>query len=160
MRLSYAVLAGGAESESLELFACASTLRIIAKLALCMGLLASNGSTESSISTIFLVATGRRRGKSDSQPCHRAVPHPFLFGLVHGFGFSNVLREKQLHGVIWLSLFSLNTGVEIGQLIFVVLLFPLIEDLNSSGWNKSGPVVSPRVARIRRPSRAARLPYK
>ena len=67
----------------------------------------------------------------------------FLFGLVHGFGFSNVLREMQLpRGHLALSLFSFNIGVEIGQLIFVVLLFPLIEDLISSGWSKLRPSVS------------------
>jgi hypothetical protein len=67
----------------------------------------------------------------------------FLFGLIHGFGFSNVLREMQLpRGHLALSLFSFNVGVEIGQLIFVVLLFPLIEDLIQSGWTKLRPVVS------------------
>lgn len=67
----------------------------------------------------------------------------FLFGLVHGFGFSNVLREMQLpRGHLALSLFSFNVGVEIGQLIFVLLLFPLIEDLISGGWTKLRPAVS------------------
>jgi hypothetical protein len=67
----------------------------------------------------------------------------FLFGLIHGFGFSNVLREMQLpRGHLALSLFSFNVGVEIGQLIFVVLLFPLIEDLIKSGWTRLRPAVS------------------
>jgi HupE / UreJ protein len=67
----------------------------------------------------------------------------FLFGLVHGFGFSNVLREMQLpRGHLALSLFSFNVGVEIGQLIFVLLLFPLIADLIASGWTKLRPAVS------------------
>jgi hypothetical protein len=58
----------------------------------------------------------------------------FLFGLVHGFGFSNVLREMQLpRANLALSLFSFNLGVEIGQLVFVVLLFPALEDLMKSG---------------------------
>ncbi len=67
----------------------------------------------------------------------------FLFGLIHGFGFSNVLREMQLpRGHLALSLFSFNVGVEIGQLIFVVLLFPLIEDLIQSGWTRLRRAVS------------------
>ena len=67
----------------------------------------------------------------------------FLFGLIHGFGFSNVLREMQLpRGHLALSLFSFNVGVEIGQLIFVILLFPLIEDLIKSGWTRLRPTVS------------------
>ena len=66
-----------------------------------------------------------------------------LFGLVHGFGFSNVLREMQLpRADLALSLFSFNFGVEIGQLVFVVLLFPAISDLIHSGWTKLRPAVS------------------
>jgi hydrogenase/urease accessory protein HupE len=67
----------------------------------------------------------------------------FLFGLVHGFGFSNVLREMQLpRANLALSLFSFNLGVEVGQLVFVVLLFPAIEDLIASGWKRLRPIVS------------------
>jgi hypothetical protein len=45
------------------------------------------------------------------------------FGLVHGFGFANVLREFGLprEALGW-SLFSFNVGVEIGQLFIVVLV--------------------------------------
>jgi hydrogenase/urease accessory protein HupE len=45
----------------------------------------------------------------------------FAFGLVHGFGFANVLREMDLppRALGW-SLFSFNLGVEIGQLLVVV----------------------------------------
>ena len=56
----------------------------------------------------------------------------FLFGLVHGFGFSNVLREMQLsRSHLALSLFSFNTGVEIGQITFVLIVFPLVMYLSS-----------------------------
>jgi len=45
------------------------------------------------------------------------------FGLVHGFGFANVLREFGLprEALGW-SLFSFNVGVEIGQLAVVLLV--------------------------------------
>jgi hypothetical protein len=45
------------------------------------------------------------------------------FGLVHGFGFANVLREFGLprEALGW-SLFSFNVGVEIGQLCIVLLV--------------------------------------
>jgi hydrogenase/urease accessory protein HupE len=67
----------------------------------------------------------------------------FLFGLVHGFGFSNVLREMQLpRANLALSLFSFNLGVEIGQVVFVVLLFPALEDLMNSGRTWLRPAVS------------------
>ena len=44
-----------------------------------------------------------------------------VFGLVHGFGFANVLREFGLppEALGW-SLFSFNVGVEIGQLVIVL----------------------------------------
>ena len=46
-----------------------------------------------------------------------------VFGLVHGFGFANVLREFGLprEALGW-SLFSFNVGVEIGQLGIVLLV--------------------------------------
>ena len=51
----------------------------------------------------------------------------FFFGLVHGFGFANVLRQLGLpdQGLI-ASLLAFNVGVEIGQVIIVSLLFPLV----------------------------------
>ena len=71
----------------------------------------------------------------------------FLFGLVHGFGFSNVLREMDLpKSSLALSLFSFNVGVEIGQITFVLLIFPLVRDLVSSGWKRLKPAVSIGVA--------------
>jgi hydrogenase/urease accessory protein HupE len=71
----------------------------------------------------------------------------FLFGLVHGFGFSNVLREMDLpKSSLALSLFSFNAGVEIGQITFVLLIFPLVQDLVSSGWKRLKPAVSIGVA--------------
>jgi hydrogenase/urease accessory protein HupE len=47
----------------------------------------------------------------------------FAFGFVHGFGFANVLREMNLpsRALGW-SLFSFNLGVEIGQLLVVVVV--------------------------------------
>ncbi len=61
----------------------------------------------------------------------------FAFGLVHGFGFANVLRELGLptQGLI-ASLLSFNVGVEIGQIIIVGLLFPLVLWLNRQAFQK------------------------
>lgn len=71
----------------------------------------------------------------------------FLFGLVHGFGFSSVLREMDLpKSGLALSLFSFNLGVEIGQVTFVMLIFPLVQDLVRSGWTRLKPAVSISVA--------------
>jgi hydrogenase/urease accessory protein HupE len=47
----------------------------------------------------------------------------FAFGFIHGFGFANVLREMDLpsRALGW-SLFSFNFGVELGQLLVVLLV--------------------------------------
>lgn len=51
----------------------------------------------------------------------------FGFGFVHGFGFANVLREMDLpaRALGW-SLFSFNLGVEVGQLMVVVVVASLL----------------------------------
>jgi hydrogenase/urease accessory protein HupE len=51
----------------------------------------------------------------------------FGFGLIHGFGFANVLRELDLSStaLAW-PLAGFNLGVEIGQLVIVLLLLPII----------------------------------
>ena len=55
----------------------------------------------------------------------------FIFGLVHGFGFSFALRETlQFAGSHLLtSLLSFNIGVELGQLLVLVLLVPALNML-------------------------------
>ena len=47
----------------------------------------------------------------------------FAFGFIHGFGFASVLREMDLpaRALGW-SLFAFNVGVEIGQLLVVVVV--------------------------------------
>jgi len=51
----------------------------------------------------------------------------FGFGLVHGFGFSSVLREIGLptQGLV-LSLFGFNAGVELGQALVVAAVLPAL----------------------------------
>lgn len=45
----------------------------------------------------------------------------FIFGLLHGFGFSNVLKSIGLpQDEIPLSLFAFNVGIELGQLLFIL----------------------------------------
>jgi len=53
----------------------------------------------------------------------------FAFGLVHGFGFSFALRDTlQFAGSHLLtSLLSFNVGVELGQLLVLVLLVPVLD---------------------------------
>ncbi|MGD0964315.1 MAG: HupE/UreJ family protein [Candidatus Acidiferrales bacterium] len=60
---------------------------------------------------------------------HRRWVVAFCFGLVHGFGFSFILRETlQFAGSHLLtSLLSFNMGVELGQLLVLALLIPALE---------------------------------
>jgi hypothetical protein len=55
----------------------------------------------------------------------------FIFGLVHGFGFSFALRDTlQFAGAHLLtSLLSFNVGVELGQLLVLLLLVPTLHML-------------------------------
>jgi hypothetical protein len=55
----------------------------------------------------------------------------FGFGLVHGFGFSFALRQSlQFAGSHLLtSLLSFNVGVELGQLLVLVLFIPVLQVL-------------------------------
>ena len=52
----------------------------------------------------------------------------FVFGLVHGFGFSFVLRESlQFAGShVATSLLAFNVGVELGQIVALVVLVPVL----------------------------------
>jgi HupE / UreJ protein len=59
----------------------------------------------------------------------------FVFGLVHGFGFSSVLREMGLptQGLV-LSLLGFNAGVELGQALVVAVALPALALLRSTRW--------------------------
>jgi hypothetical protein len=59
----------------------------------------------------------------------------FGFGLVHGFGFANVLRELGLPARgLERSLVSFNLGVEAGQIVIVGALWPLLWWINRQSW--------------------------
>jgi len=51
----------------------------------------------------------------------------FGFGLFHGFGFASVLGEKGLSGdYMVLSLLGFNVGVELGQVLIICMVFPIL----------------------------------
>ncbi len=51
----------------------------------------------------------------------------FIFGLFHGFGFASVLSELGFKGeYLSLSLLGFNVGVEIGQVIIIAMIFPVL----------------------------------
>jgi hydrogenase/urease accessory protein HupE len=68
----------------------------------------------------------------------------FVFGLLHGFGFSGALREVGLPQTdIPLALLFFNVGVEVGQLLFiaavVLLLSAVTRLLRKPGHGEHGP---------------------
>ncbi len=67
---------------------------------------------------------------------HRTVL-TFGFGFLHGLGFASILRGIELAPQeLILSLASFNIGVEVGQLLIVVLVVVLLRQLEYLGWNQ------------------------
>ena len=76
-----------------------------------------------------------------------------VFGLIHGLGFAGVLAQTEFPpGRVAASLLGFNLGVELGQLVLVVALWPLLrmatrrarEKGRASGWVQvmSTPILS------------------
>ncbi len=60
----------------------------------------------------------------------------FVFGLVHGFGFANILREMDLpQRALAISLFTFNAGVELGQLAIVGLMVPVLRGIQQTRYH-------------------------
>lgn len=58
---------------------------------------------------------------------HKEWMIAFAFGLFHGFGFASVLGGKGLSGdFMTLSLLGFNIGVELGQLLIIAMIFPVL----------------------------------
>lgn len=79
--------------------------------------------------TIFITALGNTLQKSDK---FYAASHRFkygaalFFGLIHGLGFSNYLRSMLSNKEnLWLPLLSFNIGIELGQIIIVLIMMGL-----------------------------------
>jgi hypothetical protein len=63
----------------------------------------------------------------------------FGFGLVHGFGFANVLAEVDTQGASIVPLLAgFNVGVELAQLGIVALVLPVIYAMRTRRWYASG----------------------
>src|SRR5450432_2836651 len=81
------------------------------------------------VSIVYMALENIVGGASLHRRLHRRWIIAFAFGLVHGFGFSFSLRQMlQFAGSHLLaSLLSFNVGVELGQLLVLLLLIPLLE---------------------------------
>ncbi len=68
------------------------------------------------------------------------------FGLIHGAGFANFLREM-FTGSVALPLFAFNVGIELGQVAVLVLALVLLAGIDRAiaRWT-AGPAIRPRAA--------------
>ena len=67
----------------------------------------------------------------------------FVFGLIHGFGFANVLLDLGLPGhQLALALAGFNIGVELGQIAIVLVFIPLAWLLRNTLFYRWGVVVA------------------
>jgi hydrogenase/urease accessory protein HupE len=60
----------------------------------------------------------------------------FIFGLIHGVGFAGALELSD--PITWLSIFpviTFNAGVEFGQLLIVLVLFPILYVVRKYKWS-------------------------
>lgn len=68
-------------------------------------------------------------------PALRRWSAAFLFGLLHGFGFANVLAGLGLAGQSRaLALVGFNVGVELGQLAIVAIFLPVAYRLRATAF--------------------------
>jgi len=88
------------------------------------------------LSILFLAVEimHKRQGKT-SITIRRPWLAALFFGLIHGFGFAGALAETGLpQGDIPLALLCFNLGVELGQLLFVIPVFALLQICAHLNW--------------------------
>lgn len=84
--------------------------------------------------SIVFVATEIARGDETTLTYRYPVLVASSFGLLHGFGFASVLREVGLPAAeLPTALLFFNVGVEIGQVVFVLIIFALAAAVRSVG---------------------------
>ncbi len=77
--------------------------------------------------TIFLTAIHNVASRQDASEQKVANSYwlALFFGFIHGMGFSNFFRALTGGESIVLELFAFNVGLEIGQLIIVIIFFAM-----------------------------------
>jgi hydrogenase/urease accessory protein HupE len=62
----------------------------------------------------------------------------FIFGLIHGLGFANILKEMNIpKSQLVSSLLSFNIGIEVVQLLLVILFLPLLTFIQRLPYSKT-----------------------
>lgn len=97
------------------------------------------------LSIVFL-AVEIVKGPRDTLTWRKPVAVAAAFGLLHGFGFANVLRETGLPEDNLLgALLAFNLGIEAGQVIFAALVFAAIALARQLAANR-GEALAQRLA--------------
>ncbi len=65
-----------------------------------------------------------------------------LFGLLHGLGFAGALSDLAPRDDLWRPLLGFNIGVELGQLMVVLLAWPILKRLRPQGAVPFGSTVA------------------
>jgi hypothetical protein len=67
----------------------------------------------------------------------------FLFGLIHGMGFASAFIETSINNTyFYTSLFSFNVGVEIGQILILLLAYFIVgKPYGSELWYRKKIVI-------------------
>ena len=94
---------------------------------------------EASIALSIVLVAGE--ALRERQSLARRLPSlvAFLFGLVHGLGFAGALKEIGLPpNHLWLALLTFNVGVEIGQLVTVLVAWFLARLVSRQNWLPKG----------------------
>ncbi len=96
------------------------------------------------LSIVVVAVDNLLRGARSGEGRDLRAVMAFAFGLIHGFGFAYVLRQFGLpEGQLALSLFGFNLGVEIGQLIIVLVVATGIDQVR-----RRSPVRARQIATI------------
>lgn len=80
---------------------------------------------------------------SAPQPQRWRLALTFIFGLIHGFGFAGLMGELALPAEQFLpGLLGFNLGVELGQILIIALIWPLLHLLRRfphvAAWSSQG----------------------
>ena len=105
------------------------------------GILTPPASLVEPVIALSIVCVGAHTffGKKENDP---RLIFAFCFGLIHGFGFANVLQEMVLpRAVLGWSLFAFNFGVEIGQGLIVVASLPVLALLRRASAKTADGVI-------------------